>query len=161
MRKNIQKGKGCSIQSNTSVPGCIPDVNMSQYKCPCGFLPLDGSTHNRYPLSNNPPPLNKLVGGNRKSKITNKKSKILKKTKNNKLKTFLRRKKNNIQKFIKNPVQNTKKNLNQLSKSLKESFKKGTTGMDKPIKFTKSQIRKISNLFKSKNKTKKNTKTKK
>ena len=71
MSKKNHKGGNCAIKPVTNVPNCIPDVNMSQYKCPCGSLPLDGPKHNYYPLSNNPPA--RMNGGKRKSK-KNKKS---------------------------------------------------------------------------------------
>ena len=73
----IKKGGNCSINPVTNVPDCIPDVNMSQYKCPCSYLQLDGYKHNTYPLSNNPPKLNTLYGG----KKTKSKSKSIRKTK--------------------------------------------------------------------------------
>ena len=76
----IKKGGNCSINPVTNVPDCIPDVNMSQYKCPCSYLPLDGYKHNTYPLSNNPPKLNTLYGG----KKTKSKSKSIRKTKSKK-----------------------------------------------------------------------------
>ena len=73
----IKKGGNCSVNPVTNVPDCIPDVNMSQYKCPCSYLPLDGYKHNTYPLSNNPPKLNTLYGG----KKTKPKTKSFRKTK--------------------------------------------------------------------------------
>ena len=69
-RKLSQKGNGCAIQSQPKTPDCIPDVNMSQYKCPCNYLPLDGPKHNVYPLSNNPPV--KQIAGGVKKKIKRK-----------------------------------------------------------------------------------------
>ena len=76
---------------------------MSQYKCPCSFLPLDGYRHNNYPLSHNPPKLNNLYGGkktiNRRKtngkKTINRKSKNRKKTNGRKKsKTLVKRNKN-------------------------------------------------------------------
>lgn len=79
----IKNGGGCSVNPITNVPDCIPDVNMSQYKCPCSYLPLDGYRHNNYPLSNNPPKSNTLYGGKKNNKNKSKKSKTksIKKTK--------------------------------------------------------------------------------
>lgn len=74
--KKVKKqiGKGCSMVSSYNVPNCVPNVNMSQYKCPCSYLPLDGYRHNVYPLSHNPPKLNNMIGA-KKSKSKNSKSK--------------------------------------------------------------------------------------
>ena len=53
----------CSTTTNLdNINNCIPDPSVNQYKCPCDFLPLDGSKQNVYPLSNNPP--NTQIGGN-------------------------------------------------------------------------------------------------
>jgi len=63
-KKNIKMGgNNCTVNANqistkcnaNSNSTCIPNVNVSQYKCPCAFLPLDGPKQNIYPLSNNPP----------------------------------------------------------------------------------------------------------
>ena len=102
----IKKGGNCSVNPVTNVPNCIPDVNMSQYKCPCSYLPLDGYKHNTYPLSNNPPKLNTLYGG-KKSK-----NKTSRKTKTNKNKTIRKTKTNKKTKTIRkltkknNPIRN-------------------------------------------------------
>ena len=114
----IKTGGNCSVNPVTNVPDCIPDVNMSQYKCPCSYLPLDGYKHITYPLSNNPLKLNTLYGGkkytlNKKHKTLNKKHKTL----NNKHKTL-----NN--KHI--PSNNRFKNDNiykKLSKTIYDKYK--------------------------------------
>ena len=79
LRNKNRKGGSCSINPITNVSNCVPNVNMSQYKCPCSFIPLDGYRHNIYPLSHNPPKLN--TGGKKKTKKTRK----TKKTKSRKI----------------------------------------------------------------------------
>lgn len=75
LKKNKRGGNSCTVKNtpppnygcNTSgMSTCIPNVNVEQYKCPCNFLPLDGTKHNIYPLSHNPksgPPFGLTTGG--------------------------------------------------------------------------------------------------
>ena len=51
---NIQNGGACAITGKIDNLNCIPEPDVSQYKCPCPNLPLDGTNQNSYPLSNNP-----------------------------------------------------------------------------------------------------------
>merc|ERR1712072_1267074 len=43
--------------------------NVSQYKCPCPYLPLDGPKQNVYPLSHNPKPSWPVGVGGKKRKF--------------------------------------------------------------------------------------------
>lgn len=88
IRKNKKGGSNCVNQFNVNTghfQSCIPNVDVSQYKYPCMFLPLDGSVHNMYPLSNNPSSIDPvgistLKGGQySRNKIRNKKKKQSKK----------------------------------------------------------------------------------
>ena len=71
-------GSGCSTFGELTNMDCIPDVNVSQYKCPCPFLPLDGTKQNVYPLSHNPK-ANWPVGYNGGKKTKRKRNKKLNK----------------------------------------------------------------------------------
>ena len=72
---DIQQNYGCNTKGLST---CIPNVNVEQYKCPCNYLPLDGTKQNIYPLSNNPqpgPPFGITTGGKKSySKKSNRKS---------------------------------------------------------------------------------------
>ena len=65
----------CSVVNRVTTPNCTPNINVSQYKNPCSYLPLDGSKQN-LPKS----------GGRKKYFRKNKsyKSKKYKKSKQNK-----------------------------------------------------------------------------
>lgn len=64
----------CSVVNQVKAPNCTPNVGVSQYKNPCGVLPLDGPKHNNYPLSNNPP----KTGGKKKYRRKSSTSKLRK-----------------------------------------------------------------------------------
>lgn len=75
--KKNKKGGNCLTRTNVDLSNfnsCIPNVDVSQYKYPCMFLPLDGPTHNLYPLSNNPsvdsPQGVKTLNGGKKRKFS-------------------------------------------------------------------------------------------
>ena len=64
-----QYGGTCATMGELTNMNCIPSPNVSQYKCPCDNLPLDGSKQNTYPLSHNPKSTwPQGFGGKRKSK---------------------------------------------------------------------------------------------
>ena len=65
----------CSVVNQVKTPNCPPNVSVSQYKNPCVYLPLDGSKHNSYPLSNNPPKSGGKKKYRRKTKSRNSKTK--------------------------------------------------------------------------------------
>ena len=86
--KNKKGGNSCTVNNNplpndgcntSGMSTCIPNVNVEQYKCPCNFLPLDGTKQNVYPLSHNPkpgPPVGITTGGKKKTlRRKNKKNK--------------------------------------------------------------------------------------
>lgn len=75
LKNGLQKfgGNNCTTQNNVmdTMKTCIPNVNVEQYKCPCNYLPLDGSKQNVYPLSHNPlnkPPYAYNKGGKKSKK---------------------------------------------------------------------------------------------
>ena len=91
-KRNKKGGNSCTVSNNpppnygcntSGMSTCIPNVDVEQYKCPCNFLPLDGTKQNIYPLSNNPkpgPPVGLTTGGKKKT-VRNKNKKNRKKSK--------------------------------------------------------------------------------
>lgn len=78
LKNGLQKfgGNNCTTQNNVmdTMKTCIPNVNVEQYKCPCNYLPLDGSKQNVYPLAHNPlnkPPYAYNKGGKKGKKNKN------------------------------------------------------------------------------------------
>ena len=95
LKKNTRrnkKGGNCLTRPSVDLSNfnsCIPNVDVSQYKYPCMFLPLDGPTHNIYPLSNNPSVnapqgIQTLNGGKRRVSKNNKSKRNNRKKLNNK-----------------------------------------------------------------------------